>query len=353
MTPRLLPTAVGLALISVVALRPAAAQGGALDQRCAPSLPTTTTAAAAALVQQDACQKSIDLFNYLAPQLGALVAGGSAELGCGGTLGGLGHVGVGVRADVLGGGRLPDVSNVQLSYTGAQRTNFGVKSQTLALPAADAGIGLFAGVPVGLTRVGGLDLLLSGAYVPSFSSGQVRVERTGGALQLGYGARLGLLERSRLVPGVGVTYLHRKLPATSILAATNGSDTIGVRGARVSTDSWRIAADQRIALLGLSAGFGQDRYDSRATVAGRVTLPADAAAYAGTTTGTFSQSFAQHLTRTNVYAGATLPAGGIAQLVAEVGRVSGGAGVPTYNTFSGHTPTDAYTYVSLGARVGR
>ncbi|GJG87644.1 hypothetical protein tb265_28250 [Gemmatimonadetes bacterium T265] len=353
MTLRPTPTAVGSVLASILAVRSAAAQGGALDQRCVASAPATTIGGATALVQQDACQKSIDLFNYLAPQLGALVAGGSAELGRGGTLGGLGHVGVGVRANLIGGGRLPDVSNVQLSYTGAQRTDFAVKSQALALPAVDAGVGLFAGVPVGLTRVGGLDLLLSGAYVPSFSSGQVRVDRTVGALQVGFGARLGILERSRFVPGVAVTYLHRSLPETSILAVTNAGDTIGVRGARVSTDSWRLAADQRVSIVRFDAGVGQDRYDSRATIAGRVAPTALPSAVAAAGVGTFSAAFAQRLTRTNVYAGASLPAGGLAQLVAEVGRVSGGASVPTYNGFSGRMPTDAYTYVSLGVRVGR
>lgn len=340
-----------LAFVACGAPSVAAAQGGPLDARCAATLPVTTTAAITAVVQQDACQKSIDLFNFLAPQLGALVAGGSAELGEGGTLGGLGHARVGLRANVLGGGRLPDFANVQLSTTGAVRTDFRVTAQTLALPAVDAGIGLFSGVPVGLTRIGGLDLLLSGAYVPSLTSGQVRVERTGRALQIGYGARLGLLQRSRFVPGVGVTYLRREIPATSILAQTNDGGQIGVIGARIATDSWRIAANQRFAILGLSAGAGQDRYDSRATIAGRVVV----AGVPGLANAplTFSQAFAQRLTRTNVYAGATLPAGGVAQLSAEVGRSSGGTVIPTYNGFSGHMPTDAYTYVSVGVRVGR
>ncbi len=285
--------------------RSASAQGGSLDSRCAVTAPVTSPSGATALVQQDACQKSIDLFNFLAPQLGALVAGGSAELGQGGTLGGLGHVRVGIRANVLGGGRLPAVGGVQLNTTGAVRTDFATNAQTLALPAVDAGIGLFGGLPVGLTRVGGVDLLLSGAYVPSFTSGQVRVDRTGSAVQIGYGARVGLLQRSRFVPGVGVTFLHREIPTTSIAAQTNDGGQIGVTAARVATDSWRVAVNQRFSILGLSAGAGQDRYDARATIAGSVFAPAvpgiDIARLV------FTQTFAQRLTRTNVYAGATAP----------------------------------------------
>lgn len=329
----------------------AVAQGGALDPRCAPSLPTTTVGALANVIQQDACQKSIDLFNYLAPQLGTLLAGGGAELGRGGTLGGLGHVAFGVRANIVGGGRIPDFSRISLSLTGATPTNFSMRAQTLALPTADLGVGLFAGVPVGLTRVGGVDLLLSGGYVPSFTAGAVRVDRTGHALQIGYGVRLGLLERSRFVPGVAVTYLRRELPTTSILATTNDGGTIGVYGARVRTNSWRLAADQRLSILGFDAGVGQDRYDSQATIDGSLAI----ANLAGFSVGAvdFSQMLAQRLTRTNIYGGLSVPAGGVAQLRAEVGRASGGGTVPTYNSFSGRTPTDAYTYVSLGVRVGR
>ena len=45
---------------------------------------------------QDACQKALDLLNYMTPQLGTLIAGGNATLGQGGTLGGLGTLRVGV-----------------------------------------------------------------------------------------------------------------------------------------------------------------------------------------------------------------------------------------------------------------
>ena len=49
----------------------------------------------------DACQKVADLFNYMNMQLGTWVAGGNPTLGQGGTLGGLGHFSVGVRANVM------------------------------------------------------------------------------------------------------------------------------------------------------------------------------------------------------------------------------------------------------------
>ncbi len=54
-------------------------------------------------VTQDACQKSVDLFQLLAPQLGAAVAGGNVGLGQSGALGGPGHFGLSIRASGLRG----------------------------------------------------------------------------------------------------------------------------------------------------------------------------------------------------------------------------------------------------------
>src|SRR5665213_2366501 len=61
----------------------------------------------------DACQKVADLFNYMNMQLGTWVAGGNPTLGQGGTLGGLGHISVGVRANVMRAS-LPAVNEIQV-----------------------------------------------------------------------------------------------------------------------------------------------------------------------------------------------------------------------------------------------
>ena len=69
----------------------AEAQTAAVDPRCSASDPTL-------LATQDACQKGIDLFRFMAPQLGVAVVGGNPVLGQVGALGGLGDFSVGVRA---------------------------------------------------------------------------------------------------------------------------------------------------------------------------------------------------------------------------------------------------------------
>src|SRR5437868_2623211 len=99
-----------------------------------------------ARASQDACQKAIDLFKYLAPQLGTAIAGGNPTLGQGGNLGGLGHFSAGLRLNAVQGS-LPQVQNVTPSVQGAQQTQFPTKTQLLPMPTADLPIGVFKGIP--------------------------------------------------------------------------------------------------------------------------------------------------------------------------------------------------------------
>src|SRR5919112_785582 len=114
---------------------------------------------------EDACQKSVDLFNFMAPQLGTSIAGGNAQLGQGGTLGGLGHFAIGLRANAIQG-TLPNTQDFSLSTSGRQASDLGAKDQILGAPALEAGFGVFKGIPLGLTNVGGVDLLVSASYLP-------------------------------------------------------------------------------------------------------------------------------------------------------------------------------------------
>ena len=81
---------------AIVLSQPLAAQG--VSPQCPPGT-TTPSGPDNTRSAQDACQKAIDLFQYMAPQLGALLAGGNATQGLTGTLGGLGHMVIGVRVN--------------------------------------------------------------------------------------------------------------------------------------------------------------------------------------------------------------------------------------------------------------
>jgi hypothetical protein len=324
--------------------------GSALNaQTPDPQCPSGTTAQQ---VSQDACQKAIDLFRYLAPQLGTSIAGGNATLGQGGNLGGLGHFSAGLRVNAVQGS-LPDFENMQISTTGAQRTPaIDTKTQLFPMPTADLAIGIFKGIPLPLTNVGGVDVLVSAAYLPEFEESGVKVHVPNGSLKLGYGARIGILQESLLVPGISVSYLRRDLPTVDLTAAANvgglstQDDSLYVTGLSLKTKAWRVVASKSLILFGLAAGFGQDTYDASASVRAHVAArpPFSNASDAGPV------ALTQNLTRTNIFADVSMNLL-LFKLTGEIGQVSGGT-INTYNNFSGKQPADSRLYGSVGARFG-
>ena len=319
----------------------AAASAGA--QSVTTSCPPGTGPLDPARVTQDACQMALDVFDMMAPQLGLALTGGNATLGQGGNLGGPGHFSIGLRGNVFSGD-LPRVNDFPAaSPTGrVQRTGANAlpgKKQIVGLPTADAALGIFRGVPLGLTNVGGIDLLLSATYVPSIGDEgddiRIKPERS---LQLGWGARIGLLQESLFVPGVSFTYLKRDLPTTSMTGSGSGVG-IDIADAKVKTSAFRVVASKSLVMFGLAAGIGQDRYSESALVSG--------------TTGTVASSqvsFDQKLTRTNYFLDASLNLP-IFKLIGEVGQVTGGT-VDTYNEFTTGRADKSRTYGSLGFRLG-
>jgi hypothetical protein len=211
----------------------------------------------------------------------------------------------------------------------------------LGLPTVDAAIGVFGGLPLGVTKVGGLDLLVNAAYIPEYSGGGVTVKAPNGSLKIGYGARIGLLQEGLLTPGIGFSYMKRDLPTVDLAAKTG---TLGgqfnVTGLAVNTTSWRVTASKSLLVLGLAVGAGQDTYDSEANIKVTTTLlPAGSSA-----------SASQSLTRTNYFADLSLNMM-LAKLVAEVGTVQGGD-LTTYNTFKGKAADASRLYGSVGLRIG-
>src|SRR5204862_2194559 len=312
-------------------------------QRCPPGTANGFGVPDQTRASQDACQKAIDLFEYLAPQLRTSIGGGNPTLGQGGNLGGLGHFSAGLRVNVLQGS-LPQVQNVTPAVNGATSTQFQTKSQLLPMPTADLAIGVFKGIPLPLTNVGGVDVLISASYVPEFNNSGVSVKVPSGSLKLGYGARVGILQESLLVPGIAVSYLVRDLPTLNI-AGASGNDSLYVNNLSLKTKAWRVTASKSLILFGLAAGIGQDKYDASTDVGAHVAArPLSPAANAGPV------SISQNLTRTNIFADLSMNLL-LFKLNAEIGQVSGGT-INTYNTFSGKQAADSRIYGSVGARFG-
>ena len=289
---------------------------------------------------QDACQQAFDLYQLMAPQLGLALVGGSTTMGQGGALGGLPHFTLGVRVNALSG-MIPDVGNFTQSTSGAQRQTLPTKTQVIGLPTVDAAIGLFKGLPLGVTNVGGVDLLVNAMYIPEITSNGVTIKPSK-TLSFGYGARVGLIQESLLVPGVSVSFMKRDIPETDI-TATSGSNSLKALKTKVETKSWRLMASKSLVLFSLHGGYGQETYDQSTDISATVSQ-------GGFTGNTSVPGTKQSLKRTNIFGGVSLNLL-LLKLVAEVGQSSGGS-VATYNSFSGGRADKSQVYGSAGIRIG-
>lgn len=310
----------------------------AAQSSCPAGTPTAATAS------ENAKQQAADVFQYMAPQLAGAIAGGSPTLGQTSTLGGLGHFSIGVRGTALKGA-LPKVDQFPTCYNGRYSATLPTGSQVIPGAGADAAIGVFGGLPLALTNVGAIDLLLSATYLPEVDQSGVKLTLPNGSLKLGYGARIGLLSESILVPGVSLSYMKRDLPTVNVSANSGLSDSLFVTGLKMQTTSWRVEASKTLLMFGVFGGVGKDRYESsvdqiRASVG---------APLVGRTSSTVIPT-PQKLDRTNVFAGLKLSLP-IVKLAAEIGQASGGD-VTTFNSFAGSAANASRIYGSLGIRFG-
>ena len=313
----------------------------------APATVSAQSGACPADPTQDACQKAVDLFQYMAPQIGTVIAGGNATLGQGGTLGGLSmfpfphpKISIGLRVNALQGS-LPDLEQVSPVIGNRESSTIPVNDQVLPGPAADVAIGLFKGLPLGLTNFGGIDLLLSALYLPEFDRSNVSLDLPDGGLKLGYGARVGLLQESIVIPGISFTWLKRDLPKANLSGTTQNSVAgadLTVNNLEVNTTSWRVVASKSLVFFGLALGAGQDKYSSSADISG--------------SSGGFTSAVTrveQDMKRTNYFADVSMNLM-LLKLIGEVGMVQGGE-VSTFNTWDGKQPADRRLYGSVGARL--
>jgi hypothetical protein len=337
MKGRLFAASVSLALT----MAPAVSAQSGVDSRC-----TDPALVGSSNEGQDACQKALDLLNYMTPQLGTLIAGGNATIGQGGTLGGLGHFALSLRANAMRAS-LPDIDAAGVNYGDAQRSNYVTEAQWAALPVVDAAFGVFKGIALPLTNVLGVDFLVNVSYLPELEHDPLSLTTPDGSFKFGYGARVGLLQESLVVPGISVTYMKRDLPRTTLVASwegglANGADTARLQNFDIGTTSWRVVASKSLLTFSLALGVGQDRYEASA----------DAFYSVNETLARFEGGpvrYGLDVTRTNVFLDLTTNLG-LMKLVATVGGVSGGD-IPTYNTFDKEADASRI-YGSLGVRIG-
>lgn len=283
----------------------------------------------------DACAVGSDLFLYLAPQLGTSLTGASHTLGIGTTLGGFPHFAIALRANAVMGD-LPQLSDINAGA--AQQRNIATKEQVIGLPTVDFALGLFKGFNIGVTRLGGIDLIGGVTYVPEIAEGDLTITPQDGSIAVGLGARIGLLEQSALIPGVAFSYMKRDLPTVDFGANSGTGDTFAINDFSVKTSSWRLSAQKNFLIFQLGGGYGSDTYDFSTNATVSVDNGAQTASF----------DAAQSMTRTTMYGSLGINLF-LFKVVGEVGQVSGG-NAPTFNDFT-QAADKARTYGSLGIRV--
>jgi hypothetical protein len=301
------------------------------------ALPVRAQNCAADGVTENACVTARDLFLYMAPQFGTALTAGSHTLGIGTNLGGFPHFAIALRANAVYGD-LPKLNDVTVGA--AAPSTIETEESPVPMPTVDFALGLTKGFSLGVTRIGGIDLIGGATFVPEVEGDNSSLTPQGGSIAFGFGARVGLLQQSALIPGVSFSVLKRDLPTLDFGFQSDAGDQFNINDFSVKTTSWRLSAQKNLLLFQLGAGIGGDTYDFSTSATG-VVDPAGV-----------NQSFAfsadQTMKRTTMYGSLGLNLF-LIKVVGEVGQVSGG-NAPTFNDFT--EPADkSRLYGSVGVRI--
>lgn len=283
------------------------------------------------------CNAAIDGTRLFHPVAGLLIGGGNPRIGTAGTLGGLGHASIDVRATFTRV-RLPD-----LNYNGTGTTVASTDSVLVPVPVLEVGIGLLKGSRH--SGFGGLDLLTSAVFLPKSLIEKVNnlsVDTTGTklgsvVLALGIGGRFQLLADNGVTPAISVSAMRRQLPTLTYGNLANGSQYQYA----VNLQEWnyRAIVSKKVAIFALAAGGGFDTYTGNATIAFRNPV---------TNLPEAPITLALSQTRTIVFADAGVEFGGF-RLTGEAGW-QGGKDLRQVTTFQGTDPTKSRFYG--GATIG-
>lgn len=209
------------------------------------------------------CDAAVDGTRAFHPVIGVLLSGGNPTIGAAGTLGGLGHLSLALRANAV------ELVLPDLGYTGSSATvPAGVKLFAPA-PLVEGAIGLYRGIGNGLLAV---DFLGSAQLLPTDQIDNLTVDagarRIGDiALGLGYGARIGILKEMGPLPAVSFSVMRRDMPQVTYGDVPAG-DRFGY-AVDLHATNLRLVASKHLMVLDLAAGLGWDKYTGDAVISFR------------------------------------------------------------------------------------
>jgi hypothetical protein len=206
------------------------------------------------------CDAAVDGTRAFHPVAGILVSGGNPTIGSAGTLGGLGHASLTLRANGVNI-VLPDVG-----YTGSSSTVPAGDKLFAPAPLVEGSLGLYGGLPSGLLAV---DFLGSAQLLPANQIDNFSVDadarRIGDiALGLGYGARIGLLKEMGPLPAISVSIMRRDIPELTY-GDINAGDGFSY-AVDLNATNLRLIASKKLMVLDLAAGIGWDKYTGDALI---------------------------------------------------------------------------------------
>ncbi|HEX5581230.1 MAG TPA: hypothetical protein VFX39_06590 [Gemmatimonadaceae bacterium] len=314
--------AVAAIVATPLAARPALAQSSATAGSIHPDC-------AAQPLTEDACQLSVDIFRVSTPLITSALAGGAPITDI---ANGSQRFRIGLRVSAVNG-FFPDLAGRDVGTGAARSTAVATEEVPVPVPTVDVSAQLFPGIrlgigPLGFGRVGAVSALASATYLPDVEGEEdFSVTTEGSGLKFGFGGRVGIVEGLPFLPDLSASWEHRSLPTTNI-AAYAEDDSLSLSDMSLASQSIRVIAAKRFPIIGITAGWGQDRLDTKGKLSAVVRDPLSPVGVA-----TQVVSISDALTLSRYFAGLSVALGPLG-IGAEIGQVSGDAPV-TYNTFDG------------------
>jgi hypothetical protein len=261
-----------LILVCTLFLLPAAASGqDSLLQACAGLQATSHQGDVPAQVQDQfrfLCGQVVQGMSAVQPTVGIAFSGGAHTLGTATTIGRRLGLFPRVSATLRVNAALADMPDLLDGYT----PTFGDEDRlrpmgTVRLPVVavqgDVVLGLFNGftIAAGLGGLGAVDLLGGVSLVPAVDA----IGLSESIVNVGAGARIGILRQGLVLPGVSVSGMYRTM-RSDVTFGELGPDPVAGDPAEFSADlstwSFRAGASKGFLVLDLAAGLGYDIYSS-------------------------------------------------------------------------------------------